>query len=102
MENDVNGNGVGVRSVNSRRLNQIGDESTQRPVTPPRESIREIPPDKLKEMRSGNRGNFAPTNTAGGSRLIQRFWLRHRNVFDSFENKGIGESDLTHHPPQLF
>ena len=98
----MNGNGVGVRSVDSRRVKQIGDESTERLVTPPRESIREIPPGKLKEMRPGNRRNSPPKNSARLAGLTPRFWPRHGKIIDALRIKVDVDTTRARQPLQQF
>ena len=79
----MNSDGIGVRRVDSRRVKQIGNESAERFIAPPRESIGEVPPDKLKEMRPGNRRNSAPKNSSNPFRSRRGFRRRHREVSDA-------------------
>ena len=98
----MNGNGIGVRSVDSRRVKQIGDESVERPATPPRESIREMPPDELNNVRSGNSRNSTPNNSAGFTGLRVRFWRRHGKVIDALRIKVDVDTALARESLQQF
>ena len=98
----MNGNGIYIRRVDSGRVKQIGNEPAERFVAPPRESIREIPPGKLKEMRPGNRRNSPPKNSAGLAGLTPRFWPRHGKIIDALRIKVDVDTTRARQPLQQF
>jgi len=60
MKNDVNHNHVGIKAIDSRRVDQIGTDSAGAPIPPPLPVIGKEPPEIFEQMRPGNVGDFVP------------------------------------------
>jgi hypothetical protein len=65
MENDVDGNGIGIQTIDSGRVDQQGMlfKSLKRPL--PCGSIRKKPPQEFEKVGTGNVRNFVPADEPG-------------------------------------
>ena len=82
MEERVNDDNIGVKTVNSRRNDKVEPKSMDPAIPREPDGIQEKPGEKLQEMRTGDGRNFMPDDRPGVLGVCDT-WLRKRKVFNA-------------------
>ena len=81
----MNDHHIGMKTIDSRRQNQIVGSAAEGRVPLSQEPVQEHPSQELRQMRTGNRWNLMPEDGARwrGTRRFRRFVSVYGEVFDA-------------------